>query len=140
MTDEPLAPADQVIRELLLARPTIAMVGASARPDRPSHGVMRDLLEAGYRVIPVHPVYPEVLGVPAYPDLASIPEPVGLVDVFRRAEATPEVARQAVAKGAAALWLQLGVVNWTAHRIAREAGLIVVMDRCLSVEHYRLLG
>ena len=140
MTDDELAPPDDVIRALLLARPTIAVVGASARPERPSHGVMESMLAAGYRMIPVHPAHPRVLGIDTYPDLAAIPEAVEVVDVFRRAEATPDVARQAVAKGAKVLWLQLGVVNWEAHRIARDAGLTVVMDRCIWIEHLRLIG
>jgi uncharacterized protein len=138
--EEPMAPPDDVVREILRALPVIAMVGASARPGRPSHDVMSMLLHEGYRVVPVHPTYPTVHGLPVYRDLASIPGPVDLVDVFRRPEFAPEVARQAVAKGAKVLWLQLGVVSWEAWRIAREGGLTVVMDRCLSVEHYRLLG
>jgi hypothetical protein len=137
---EPLAPPDPVLRELLRSRPVIAMVGASARPGRPSHGVMGALLEAGYEVIPVHPRHATVHGRRVHPDLASIPRTIDLVDVFRRPEAAPEVARQAVAKGARILWLQLGVVSWEAHRIARAAGLIVVMDRCLWVEHVRLVA
>jgi predicted CoA-binding protein len=136
----PLAPPDAVLRELLQARPVIALVGASIRPERPSHGVMAELLRWGYDVVPVHPTYPEVLGRKCYPDLASIPGKVELVDVFRRAEATPDVARAAVAKGARVLWLQLGVVNGEARRIARAAGLVVVMDRCVAVEHRRLIG
>ena len=137
---EPLAPPDAVLRDVLRSRPVIALVGASVRRDRPSHGVMADLLAAGYDVIPVHPMNREVLGRTCYPDLASIPGRVDLVDVFRRAESTPEVARAAVAKGARVLWLQLGVVSWESHRIASAGGLIVVMDRCLAVEHHRLMG
>lgn len=131
---------DHVVRAFLLSRPVVAVVGASNRPGRPSHGVMAELLEAGYEVIPVHPTHAAVHGLRTYPDLASIPGRVDLVDVFRRPEYTPDVARQAVAKGARMLWLQLGVVNDEASRIAREAGLLVVMDRCLSVEHVRLFG
>jgi len=137
---EPLAPPDAVLRDLLRSRPVIALVGASIRPERPSHSVMATLLEAGYEVIPVNPSNREVLGRTCYPDLESIPVAVDLVDVFRRAEATPEVARSAIAKRARVLWLQLGVVNREAQRIASEAGLIVVMDRCLAVEHHRLIG
>ena len=137
---EPLAPPDEVLRELLASRPVIALVGASIRPLRPSHGVMAHLLAAGYEVIPVHPTNREVLGRKCYPDLESIPGKVDLVDVFRRAEATPDVARAAVAKKARVLWLQLGIVSWEAHRIASSAGLMVVMDHCLAVEHDRLIG
>ncbi len=140
MSIEPLAPPDPEIRALLLSRPVIAVVGASSHPARPSHEVMGALLEEGYDVIPVHPAHPLVHGLRTHPDLPSIPRRVDLVDVFRRPEATPEVARQAVAIGARALWLQLGVVNWEACRIARQAGLMVVMDRCLIVEHRRLVG
>jgi len=134
------APNDDEIREILRARPVIAMVGASSRPERPSHGVMRDLLDEGYDVIPVHPSERRVHGIAAYPDLRSIPRRVDLVDVFRRAEATPAHAREAVEIGARVLWLQLGIVNAEAARIAHEAGLLVIMDRCLMVEHHRLIG
>jgi predicted CoA-binding protein len=131
--------SDDVLRSFLLSRPVIAVVGASVKPERPSHHVTQDLIAAGYQVIPVHPVHPAVLGRKTYPDLASIPGPVDLVDVFRRSEFTPDVARQAVAKGARMLWLQLGVVSDEARRIAEAGGLMVVMDRCLAVEHFRLM-
>lgn len=140
MSAEPLAPRDEVLRALLAARPRIALVGASRRPERPSHGVMQDLLAAGYEVTPVRPGAPEILGRPCYSDLAAIPHRVDLVDVFRRAEAAPEIARQAVEVGARVLWLQLGVISDEAAAIARRAGLIVVMDRCTSIEHHRLMG
>ena len=140
MSHEDFAPPDPVLRALLEARPVVALVGASIHPGRPSHQVMEALLEQGYDVIPVHPVYPAVLGRRTYPDLASIPRRVELVDVFRRPEATPEVARQAVAVGARILWLQVGVVSEEARRIAGAAGLVVVIDRCLNVEHERLVG
>ena len=140
MTSEPKAPPDPVLLELLSACPVIALIGASSRTERPSHSVMRQLLEQRYPVIPVNPNEREVLGRPCYPDLRSVPHRVGLVDVFRRAEATPEIAQAAVEVGARTLWLQLGVVNHEAARIAREAGLLVVMDRCTIIEHERLLG
>src|SRR3990172_772944 len=101
---------------------------------------MRQLLALGYVVFPVNPNEREVLGQACYPDLPSIPRRVGLVDVFRRGDATPAVARAAVEVGARTLWLQVGVVNEEAARIARAAGLIVVMDRCTMVEHERLVG
>lgn len=135
-----MAPPDPVLLELLAARPVIALVGASSRTERPSHSVMRQLLEQRYPVIPVNPNEREVLGLPCYPDLQSVPRRIGLVDVFRRAEATPEIAQAAVEVGARTLWLQLGVVNDEAARIARTAGLIVVMNRCTIIEHERLLG
>lgn len=140
MSPEPIAPPDRVLMELLAARPVFALVGASSRTERPSHTVMRQLLEQRYPVIPVNPNEREVLGQPCYPDLRSVPRRIGLVDVFRRAEMTPEIARAAVEVGARTLWLQLGVVSDEAARIARAAGLIVVMDRCTMIEHERLVG
>ncbi len=140
MSPDPAAPSDRDLRALLLARPVVALVGASARAGRPSHGVMGDLIEQGYTVVPVNPNLRTVHGRTCYPDLRAVPERVGLVDVFRRPEHTPEVARAAVAAGARTLWLQVGVVNEEAAAIARAAGLVVVMDRCLAVEHARLVG
>jgi predicted CoA-binding protein len=119
----------------------IAIVGASADPSRPSHGVMRYLLEQGYDVAPINPTVDSVLGRPCYPtleDAVVATGPFDIVDVFRRPEFVPDIARSAVATGAKALWLQLGVVNWEAARIAQEAGLAVVMDRCTAIEHRRL--
>jgi predicted CoA-binding protein len=119
----------------------IAMVGASPDPGRPSHGVMRQLLKAGYDVVPVNPTVESVLGRTSYAtleDAVAATGPFDMVDVFRRPEHTPDVARSAVATGAKSLWLQLGVVNWEAARIAREGGLDVVMDRCTAIEHRRL--
>jgi predicted CoA-binding protein len=133
-------PADRVLRDLLVTHPVIALVGASSRIERPSHRVMRQLLEQRYTVIPVNPNERQVLGQPCFPDLRTVPRRIDLVDVFRRAEATPEIARAAAEVGARALWLQLGVVSEHAAEIARAAGLMVVMDRCLIVEHERLVG
>ncbi len=127
--------------EILADAKTIALVGASPNPRKPSHGVMRYLLAQGYKVIPVRPLdCDEVLGVPCVSSLAEIDEPIDLVDVFRRPEHTPEVAREAVAAGARALWLQLGIRNDEARAIAEAAGLTYVEDRCLKVDHARLLG
>lgn len=126
--------------EILAGARTIAMVGASPSPDRPSHGVMRYLLEQGYRVIPVRPAdCDEVLGVPCVRTLAEIEEPIDLVDVFRRPEHTPQHAREAVEAGAGALWLQLGIVSGESRRIAEEAGLDYVEDECTAIVHRRLL-
>lgn len=126
----------------LLARThRIAMVGASPDPGRPSHGVMRQLLDAGYDVVPVNPTVESVLGRTSYPTLEDAVATTGafdMVDVFRRPEHTPAIARSAVATGAKSLWLQLGVVNWEAAQIARDGGLDVVMDRCTAIEHRRL--
>jgi predicted CoA-binding protein len=140
MSPERSAPSDRDLLALLDGRPVVAVVGASSRPDRPSHTVMRGLMEQGYTVIPVNPNERDVLGQTCYPDLPSVPRRVELVDVFRRSEHTPEVARAAVEAGARILWLQVGVVSDEAAAIARAAGLIVVMDRCLMVEHDRLIG
>jgi uncharacterized protein len=117
---------------------TIALVGASPNPDRPSNGVMRYLLVQGYRVIPVRPDYDEVLGERCVASLADVGEPIDLVDVFRRAEFCPDVAREAVAVGAGALWLQLGVVSPEARTIAEEAGLDYVEDSCTAIVHRRV--
>jgi len=116
----------------------IALIGASPDPGKPSHGVMRYLLAEGYRVIPVRPDGEEVLGIPSVASLAEIDEPIDLVDVFRRAEHTPEHAREAVDAGAKALWLQLGIRSEEARRIATEGGLDYVEDACTAVVHRRL--
>ena len=122
--------------EILRDARTIAIVGASPRPSRPSHGVMRYLLEHGYRVIPVRPRdCDEVLGVPCVASLAEIDEPVDLVDVFRRPEFCADLAREAVTAGAGALWLQLGIVSPEARRIALEGGLGYVENLCTAIVH-----
>ena len=122
--------------EILRDARTIAIVGASPRAGRPSHGVMRYLLEHGYRVIPVRPRdCDEVLGVPCVASLAEIGEPVDLVDVFRRPEFCADVAQEAVAAGAGALWLQLGIASLEARRIALDAGLDYVENACTAVVH-----
>ena len=128
---------------LLGSRPRVAVVGVSDRPGRPSREVFLALRRAGLDVVPVTPRFASVGGVPAYPDLAaaaSATGPFDIVDVFRRAEECPPHAVEAVATGARVLWLQLGIVSWEAARIAHAGGLGVVMDRCLSVELWRLGG
>lgn len=132
-------PPDHAIRALLESSKVVAMVGASSRPDRPSHGIMRLLLHAGFTVIPVNPRETEVLGKRAYATLADVPEKVDIVDVFRKAEDTPEIADEAVTVGARALWLQLGVASEEAAEKASGGGLVVVMDRCLG-ETVREMG
>jgi predicted CoA-binding protein len=131
---------DAAIARLLRTSRRIAVVGASSNPARPSHDVFRTLVSAGYDCVPVNPNEAEVLGVPAVATLAEAAAggPVDIVDVFRRPELTEEIAREAVAIGAKALWLQLGVVNWETARIAAEGGLAVVMDRCTAIELRRL--
>ena len=117
---------------------TIAVVGASPDPSRTSHRVMRYLQEVGYRCIPVNPNADEVLGERCYPSLGDVPEPVDFVDVFRRPEYCAAVAEEAVAVGTRALWLQLGIRNAEARRIAEDAGLDYVEDACTLVVHRRL--
>ena len=128
-------PPDDVLRQLLTSASTIAMVGASSNPDRPSNGIMRKLLSAGYRVIPVNPNETSVLGERAYASLADVPERIDIVDVFRRAEFTPAIADEAVTIGAKALWMQSGVVNDEAAAKAEAGGLLAVMDACIGVMH-----
>jgi uncharacterized protein len=122
--------------EILSEAKTIALVGASPKPDRPSHSVMRYLLGHGYDVIPVRPAgCDEVLGVPCVRTLAEIDRPIDLVDVFRRAEHTPQHAEEAVEVGAGALWLQLGIVSAESRAIAQQAGMDYVEDLCTAVVH-----
>lgn len=134
----PREPDDRELRALMGDCHTIAVVGLSSKPDRDSYRVAAYLQRAGYRIIPVNPKETEVLGEPAYASLLDVPEPVDVVDVFRRAELTPAVAREAVQIGAKALWLQLGIVSEEAARIAEEGGLSVIMGVCLMSEHGRL--
>ncbi len=129
---------EEIEIEILSNYRNVAIVGLSPRPDRPSHGVAAYLIECGYNVIPVNPIAAEILGRTCYPDLESVPEPVEVVDVFRRPEDAMEIAEQAIKIGARALWLQEGVINEEAAARAREAGLLVVMDRCMFKEHSRL--
>jgi predicted CoA-binding protein len=132
---------DAAIAALLRSRPRIALVGASSHAIRPSLGVMRSLRAAGYDVVAVNPREAEIDGLPCYPTVAAAVEatgPVDIVDVFRRADLCVEHAREAVAVGARCLWLQLGIANEAAGRIAHDAGLAVVMDRCTIVEHRRV--
>jgi predicted CoA-binding protein len=129
-----------VIREILLGARTVAVVGLSSNVLRASHFVGFYLKRHGYRVIPVNPRESEVLGEPAYASLGDVPVRVDVVDVFRASDAVGEIARDAIAIGAKALWCQYGVVNLEAAAAARAAGLNVVVDRCMKVEHARHLG
>jgi predicted CoA-binding protein len=133
-----LNPTDDALRTILTTAQTVAVVGASSKQDRPSHHIMKTLIDAGYRVIPVTPHEPSVLGRTAYPSLADIPERIDIVDVFRRAEETPAIADEAVAIGAKVLWLQLGISSDEAARRAGDAGLTVVMDTCIGQTVHRL--
>lgn len=131
-------PDDETLRRLLSHSRAIAIVGLSPNPERSSHQVASYLIEKGYEVFPVNPMAQSILGRKAYPDLASIPASVDIVDVFRRPEHAPAIAKEAVAIKAKALWLQQGIVSPKAWRIATAAGLICVMDRCIALMH-RLL-
>ena len=131
-------PSDQDLKRLLSAASTIAVVGASSNPERPSNNIMRKLKSVGYRVIPVNPNETEVLGERAYPSLLDIHEPIDIVDVFRRPEYTPAIADDAVKVGAKALWLQSGVSNEDAAARATTGGLLVVMNACIGVMHAML--
>ena len=128
------------LRTILAQTRTIAVVGLSAHWYRPSHFAAKYMQDKGYRVIPVNPSYKEVLGERCYPDLASIGEPIDMVDCFRKPEDIVPIAREAVAIRAKVLWMQLGIRNEEAARIALDAGLEVVMDRCVKIEHARILG
>ena len=116
------------------------MVGLSGNWYRPSYFAAKYLLDHGYRVIPVNPNYEEILGQPCVPDLASIKEPVDVVDLFQRAAQVPNYIEAASALKAPVLWMQLGIVNETAAESARQSGMTVVMDRCMKIEHARLFG
>ncbi len=126
------------IAEILRSSKTIAVVGLSSKPYRPSYGVSEYMQRAGYRIIPVNPTETEVLGETCYPDLDSVPEPIDIVDIFRRSEYVPEIVEAAIRKGAKVVWMQEDVIHEAAARRAHEAGLDVVMDRCILKEHRRL--
>ncbi|MCF8177181.1 MAG: CoA-binding protein [Sulfuritalea sp.] len=131
---------DAGLRRILQTARVIAVVGLSPKPDRPSHGVAKFLLEHGYSIVPVHPLASEILGQKCYPDLASIPGKVDMVDVFRKPSDVMPIAREAIRIGAQCLWLQLDIINRQAADEASAAGLDVVMDHCLKIEYRRLLG
>jgi predicted CoA-binding protein len=128
------------IRRILAETRTIAMVGLSADWYRPSYFAAKYLQEHGYRVIPVNPKYPEILGEKAYASLRDIPEKIDVVDLFQRADRVPPFVDDAIAIGAKVVWMQLGIVNEEASAKARDAGLEVVMDHCMKIEYGRLLG
>ena len=136
-------PSDSEIRAILARPTTVAVVGCSDSPSRDSLRIAKLLQTRGFKVIPVNPqldaeALRTQLGQKCYPDLASIPEPVEIVDVFRRSEFVPEIAEQAITKGARVLWCQLGVIHLEAARRAQKAGLTVLMDRCPAIEFARL--
>jgi predicted CoA-binding protein len=123
------------VRQILADAKTIAVVGLSSRPDRDSNSVARYLQAAGYRIIPVNPAEDQVLGERCYASLPDVPDPVDIVDVFRRAEHTPPIAEDAVAIGAKVLWLQLGIESSESRRIAEEGGLTYIEDSCIRTVH-----
>jgi hypothetical protein len=126
------------IKKQLDTAKTIAVVGLSPKHCRPSNMVARYLIEAGYTVIPVNPGQTEILGLPCYPNLAAIPTPVDIVNIFRRSEEVPPIVAEAIAIGARMIWMQEGVIHADAARTAQAAGLVVVMDRCIKTVHYCL--
>ena len=128
------------LRRILRKNRTLAVVGLSANWYRPSYFAAKYMQEHGYRVIPVNPMYDEVLGEKCYKSLRDIPEHVDMVDCFRKSEEIPSLANDAVAIGAKVLWMQLGVQNPEARRLAEAAGLEVVENRCVKIEHARLFG
>lgn len=134
---------DEAAASVLHGARRIAVVGASSKPSRPSFGVFRYLLHQGYECVPVNPMERDVLGIPAFRSLREAVDATGpfdVVDLFRRSESCVPHAREAVEVGAGCLWLQLGVVNWEAARVAHDGGLLVVMDRCTAIEHRRFRG
>ncbi|SDF06176.1 Predicted CoA-binding protein [Fontibacillus panacisegetis] len=134
-------PGREEIKNILENAGNIAVVGLSDKTDRTSYMVAQALQNNGYRIIPVNPsVQGEILGEKVFSSLKDIPEPVGIVNVFRRSEYTPEVAQEAVEIGAKVLWLQLGITSEEAYKIAADGGLAVIMDRCIKVEDSILIG
>lgn len=129
---------DVIVERILTTYDTITVVGASAAPAKAAHYVAAHMQQHGWRIIPVNPHADAILGEPVYRTLRDVPVQIGLVDVFRPPEQTPDIARQAVAAGATALWLQLGIASQEARAIAEEAGLLYVEDRCLIIEQRRL--
>ena len=130
---------DRTIRKILQESRTVAVVGASSKPWRDSNSIAEFLIREGYRVIPVNPKYEEVLDLKCYPDLKSLPLAVDIVDIFRNPEQVEEIIDDAIAAKAKTVWMQLGVVNPRAAQKAEAAGLHVVMDRCILVDHRRLM-
>ncbi len=131
---------DAELRNILKSVRTVACVGVSSNPQKASYGIFQYLVEAGYHMVPVNPTTPDIMGRLTYPDLMSIPQKIDVVQVFRKPEDVPPVVEQAILAGAKVIWMQEGIVNPQAARRAEEAGLRVVMDRCMMKTHQRLLG
>jgi predicted CoA-binding protein len=132
-------PSDEKIREILSQSTTIAVVGLSINPSRSSYGVANYLKSKNYRIIPVNPRYPKVLGEKSYPSLSDVPEKVDVIDIFRRPEYVPPIVDEAIKIKARVIWMQSGIVNYEAAQKAKEAGLVVVMDRCMAVAYSILM-
>jgi uncharacterized protein len=130
---------DVELKKLLTETKTIAVVGSSPKPWRDSGAISEFLNKKGYKVFPVNPKYQEVLGMKCYPNLKSIPEKIDMVDIFRNPDEVGPVIDEAIVVGAKSVWMQLGVVNETAASTAEKAGLSVVMDRCIAIEHRALM-
>jgi predicted CoA-binding protein len=130
----------QTLRRVLTDNRTIAVVGLSAKWYRPSYFAAKYLLDHGYRVIPVNPGQDSILGQTCYPSVSAIPEPIDVVDIFRRPDGVPPIVDEAIAVGARAVWMQIGVVHEQAAEKAQDAGLDIVMDRCMKIEYARLFG
>ncbi|MBI4082803.1 MAG: CoA-binding protein [Candidatus Lambdaproteobacteria bacterium] len=129
-----------LIQGILARYRRVAMVGLSANPNRPSFFAATYLRDYGYEILPVNPAYSEVMGLRCYPSLADVPPPLEVVDIFRRAEEVPALVEEAIRLGAKVIWMQLGVVHVEAAERAKAAGLEVVMDRCMKIEHARYQG
>jgi uncharacterized protein len=136
---EDMLTKDEELKKLLTETKSIAVVGASPKPWRDSGAIADFLQKKGYKVFPVNPQYQEVLGMKCYPDLKSIPEKIDMVDIFRNPDDIEPLIDEAIAVGAKSVWMQLGVVNTKAASKAERAGISVVMDRCISVEHRALM-
>jgi hypothetical protein len=133
-----VTPTDDSIRKVLTEAKVIAVVGHSNRVDRPSYQIAQFLRQRGYRLYPVNPAVQEIDGQPSYPDLQSVPEPIDIVNVFRRSEYLAEVVAESIAVQAKTIWAQLGIADPIAAETARKAGLTVIMDACIKVEYLRL--
>lgn len=131
---------DNGLKQILKTAHTVACVGVSSNPEKASYGIFQYLASAGYRMIPVNPSTPEIMGRPSYGDVRSIPEKIDVVQVFRKPEDVPPVVEQAIQAGARVVWMQEGIVNEEAAAQAEKAGLQVVMDRCMMKTHMRLFG
>lgn len=128
------------IESLLRNAKSIAVVGLSPKPERPSNMVAQYLIEAGYTILPVNPGQEKILGLPCYPDLLSVPEKIDIVDIFRSSEHVLEIVQQSITVRCSAVWMQQGIINQEAAQIARDHGIPVIMDRCIKIDHANLFN